>query len=322
MAPQKSERIMNLAICLLMARRFLPKTEIRSAVSGYGGLSDQAFERTFERDKDELRALGVPLETGGDDPLFPDEVGYRIRREDFELPAIEFTPAEAAALGVATRVWESATQADHTLSALAKLRAVGVDPDPGRLSALTPSVGAKEHSFEPLWQATAEATPVAFGYHGRERHVQPWAMTYRRGSWYLLGHDADAREPRTFKLVRIEPDPDGGADVRMDGPSGSFSGPGEGVIRDLLAKLEPSPPDTDAILALRDGRASALRRVGEPCDWDGPLPVGYGAYRVAYASRGDFVGDVCGFGPDALVLAPPQLRQAALRHLRAVQERA
>ena len=104
---------MNLAICLLLARRFVEKSHIRDVVEGYAGLSDVAFERTFERDKDELRAMGVPVETGSDNPLFPDEVGYRIRREDFELPPIEFTASETMVLGLATRVWESATQADQ-----------------------------------------------------------------------------------------------------------------------------------------------------------------------------------------------------------------
>jgi proteasome accessory factor B len=111
MTQHKSERIMNLAICLLMSRRYLEKTRIREIVEGYHDLSDAAFERTFERDKDELRTLGVPVETGSNDAFFPDEVGYRIRREDFELPAIDFTAAETAALGLAATVWESATQA-------------------------------------------------------------------------------------------------------------------------------------------------------------------------------------------------------------------
>ncbi|MFZ2261590.1 MAG: DNA-binding transcriptional regulator, partial [Luteococcus japonicus] len=95
MAPRKSERIVNLTICLLSARRFLPKEQIREIVEGYNGLSDANFERTFERDKDELRAMGVPVETGHNETFFDDEPGYRIRRADFEFPPVEFTPAEA-----------------------------------------------------------------------------------------------------------------------------------------------------------------------------------------------------------------------------------
>ncbi|MEZ5201177.1 MAG: DNA-binding transcriptional regulator [Micropruina glycogenica] len=183
MAPRKSERIMNLAICLLLARRFLDKNHLREVVEGYGGLSDAAFERTFERDKDDLRAMGVPVETGSNSTLFPDEIGYRIRRQDFELPPIDFTAAEATALGLASQVWGTATLAEHTVSALAKLRAAGVDPDASRLSGLSPSIGAKEAAFEPLWQATMTRTVVAFGYRGVQREVEPWILTYRRGSW-------------------------------------------------------------------------------------------------------------------------------------------
>ena len=187
---------MNLAICLLLARRFIDKAQIRQVVEGYHDLSDAAFERTFERDKDELRAMGVPIETGSNNPLFPDEAGYRIRREDFELPAIEFTPAETAALGLAATVWESATQADQAVAALAKLRAAGVEPDPERLTALAPSIGAREPAFAGVWDATTTRTPISFGYRGQQRVLEPWTMTYRQGSWYLYGLDRDKAAPR------------------------------------------------------------------------------------------------------------------------------
>src|SRR3954464_9776255 len=93
MAPRKTERIVNLTIALLVAGRYLPKSRIRELVEGYHGLSDAAFERTFERDKDELRALGVPIEVGGCDPLFEDEAGYRILPSELSLPPAQRPPA-------------------------------------------------------------------------------------------------------------------------------------------------------------------------------------------------------------------------------------
>ena len=98
------ERILNLTICLLVSGRYLPKSRIREAVEGYHDLSDAAFERTFERDKDELRSLGVPIEVGSFDPLFDDEPGYRILPSEFELPPIDLDAEEAAVVGVAARV--------------------------------------------------------------------------------------------------------------------------------------------------------------------------------------------------------------------------
>ena len=112
MTTRKTERILNLTICLLVSDRYLPKSRIREAVEGYHDLSDAAFERTFERDKDELRALGVPIEVGSFDPLFDDEPGYRIRPTEFQLPAIDLDAEEASVVGVAARVWQHAGMAE------------------------------------------------------------------------------------------------------------------------------------------------------------------------------------------------------------------
>jgi proteasome accessory factor B len=311
---RKSERVMNLAICLLLARRFVEKARIREMVEGYAGLGDAAFERTFERDKDELRSLGVPIETGSNDPFFDDELGYRIRREDFELPAIEFTPAEAAVLGLASRVWESATQADQAVTALAKLRAAGIEPDPDRIAGLTPSVSAREPAFEALWQAANSHTPVRFGYHGEQRTVEPWTLSYRNGAWYLTGHDRDRQDTRTFKVARVEPP------VTTLGRPGSVR-PATLEPTEALGRIEPAAPDAEALVAVRGDNAPALRRRGTPVPAgeipDG-LPPGFAAYRVSYGRRAELVGEVCASGPDVLVLGPEDLRAAVVAQLRAV----
>lgn len=308
MSRRKTERIMNLAICLLQARRFLDKQRIREVIEGYHGLSESAFERAFERDKDELRRLGVPVETGSNDPLFPDEVGYRIRRADFELPPIDFTPVEAAVLGLASRVWESATQADQAVSAMAKLRAAGVDPDPERVSGLTAAVGAREPAFEALWRATVERQPVRFDYRDQPRQVEPWTMTYRRGAWYLLGFDRDRGDERVFKVARA------GAAVEPIGRPGSYEVPRIDTGT-LLAKLEPAQPDSMAVVAIRGDRAPSLRRRGVAVEESDVLPPGFTSYQVPYATGGDLVGEVCSYGPDVVVLAPPELREAVIAQL-------
>lgn len=303
---------MNLTICLLLARRFIEKSHIREVVEGYHGLSDAAFERTFERDKDELRAMGVPVETGSNNPLFPDEVGYRIRRKDFELPAIEFTPAETAALGLAATVWESATQAEQAISALAKLRAAGVDPDPGRLAGLAPSIGAREPAFASVWEATVDRTPIRFSYRGEPRVVEPWAMTYRRGAWYLLGHDRERDAPRMFKVTRID------APAEPIGRPGGYRVP-EVDLDAAWERLEPRGVDAEAIVAIRPGRARDLRRRGRPVEH--PVPAGYEAFAVSYARTADFVGEVCAHGADVLVVSPRRIRRAVINQLRFIARR-
>ena len=159
MAPRKTERILNLTICLLVSGRYLPKSRIREAVEGYHDLSDAAFERTFERDKDELRALGVPIEVGSFDPLFDDEPGYRILPCEFELPPIDLDAEEAAGgrrrgPGLAAR---QHGRVDDERDRQA--RAAGVEPDTSQLAALEPSVQATEPAFEPLWNAVLRPHP-------------------------------------------------------------------------------------------------------------------------------------------------------------------
>ena len=309
MAPRKSERIMNLAICLLMARRFLDKNHIREVVEGYAGLSDAAFERTFERDKDDLRAMGVPVETGSNSPLFPDEIGYRIRRQDFELPPIDFTAAEATALGLASQVWGTATLAERTVSALAKLRAAGIDPDASRLTGTSPSIGAKESAFEPLWQATISRTAIAFGYRGVRREVEPWVLTYRRGSWYLAGLDRTRQAPRMFKLARIEDVPE------PVGKPGSYVLPDDLDLAALTRSLEPAPATAHAVVAIRGDAAPDLRRRGVPVESALPLPPGFAAWRVPYTNDRDLVTEVCGHGPAVLVLEPLEVRRQVIERL-------
>jgi predicted DNA-binding transcriptional regulator YafY len=128
-AISKVERLMNLVIALLSTRNFITAERIRETVSGYSdNASDEAFSRMFERDKNELRDLGIPLETGRVSQFDPTE-GYRINREAYALPAVELTADEAAAVAVATQLWESPELITATQGALLKLRAAGVDVD-------------------------------------------------------------------------------------------------------------------------------------------------------------------------------------------------
>ena len=132
MSKRRTERLLSIVVLLLSSRRYLTAEQIRASVSGYPD-AGESFKRMFERDKEELRELGIPLETGKSS-AFDDEIGYRIRRQDYELPEIHLTPDEAAALGIASRVWQSAELAGAAAGATLKLRAASGDIDgAGRL---------------------------------------------------------------------------------------------------------------------------------------------------------------------------------------------
>ncbi|MFT3875142.1 MAG: WYL domain-containing protein [Propioniciclava sp.] len=305
MSARKSERIMNLTICLLMARRFVEREQLRELVEGYRGLSDSAFERTFERDKEELRAMGVPVETGSNSVLFPDEIGYRIRRRDFELPEIDFDPAETAALGVASTVWGDASRGREAGAALAKLRASGLDPDADRVAGFAPTVGAREPAFDVLWEAVLRPSRVTFRYRDRDRVIEPWRMVNRKGAWYLIGLDVSRGEGRSFKVSRIESTPAlVKGEVRPADPE---------LVAAQVASLRP-PRGAEAIVAVREGTAPDLVRFARPADRE--APEGFAAWRVRLFS--DAVGQLAWYGADVIVLDPPELADAVRAHLEAV----
>ncbi|MDP9443299.1 MAG: WYL domain-containing protein, partial [Actinomycetota bacterium] len=239
MPSRKSERLMNLVICLLVARTYVTKDKIREVVEGYADQSVDAFEKMFERDKEELRDLNIPIEVGHADRAFEDEPGYRIRRDAFALPEIRFDADEAAVVGLAARVWQHASLARATSSALVKLRAGGVDVDSSALSVLEPQVAAREAAFAPLWDAVVARRPVAFTYRRpggapARRRLEPWGIVSWHGHWYAVGFDRDREEPRMFRLSRIE------GEVETDHKAAPFTVPEGTDVRALAARLGPS----------------------------------------------------------------------------------
>ena len=192
MPVRKSERLLNLLIMLLVQRRYVSKDRIREIL--YPDQGTDAFEKMFERDKEELRSLGVPIEVGSLDAYFDDEPGYRIRPDEFALPEIDLEADEASVIGVAAKVWEHARLAEVTTDAVRKLTAAGVPVDVSALDLVQPRLAAHEPAFEVFWEATHTRTPVSFGYHragqpATTRHLQPWGVVRYSGRWYLVGWD-------------------------------------------------------------------------------------------------------------------------------------
>lgn len=313
MAQPKSERLMNLVICLLVARTYVPKSRIRQIVGGYGNQSDEAFERMFERDKDELRELGIPIETGYRSPL-DDEPGYRIRRTEFELPPLTLEPDEAAVVGLAARVWQQAGLAAATSSALLKLRAAGVDTDPHAFDKVEPRVGAEDPAFWPIWQAVRDHRPVMFHYrkpssaHTELRRLEPWSVLSWQGKWYVVGHDRDRGEPRLFRLSRI-----GGA-IASAGPPGAYAVPPSEEIRTAARNLAPSGERRMARIRVREGAAYGLRRRARTAHPAGP---GWILLQIAFVDAQSLAEEVAGYGADAVVEAPDEVVRNVVELLRA-----
>ena len=315
---------MNLVIALLSSRTFITAERIRDTVYGYSdSSSDEAFSRMFERDKNELRDLGIPLETGRVSQFDPTE-GYRINRDAYALPAVELTADEAAAVAVATQLWESPELITATQGALLKLRAAGVDVDAADAgvaitsTAALPGLRGSEEVLGIVLSAIDSGRAVQFSHRPSRsdpytlRTVEPWGVVTHRGRWYLVGHDRDRDATRTFRLSRV------GAEVTAIGPPGAVTRPDGVDLREIVNRAVGQWPATGpATVWVADGRATALRRRATVV---GPRTLGGRAGAEITLDIGmldRLAREIASYGADAVALEPPSLREDVLARLRA-----
>ncbi|MER7046326.1 MULTISPECIES: helix-turn-helix transcriptional regulator [Streptomyces] len=316
MAIAKAERLMNLALCLLGTRRPLSKRELRGSIEAYlEAASDDAFNRMFERDKDDLRELGLVIETVEN---LDGETGYLARRDSNRLPPITLDAEEAAALGLAAKVWQQARLAGAASGALQKLRAAGMPEAEDAYdtqSALEPRIPVHEAAFEPLMLACRDRRPVIFDYRKataarpEQRQVEPWTLECWRGHWYLAGWDRDRGAERVFRLSRIT--------GRVRSRAGSFTAPVPDVVtvRETVESWAGETATRTALIRLRGGcgyplraRARSVRELDG--GWD-ELEIPYGHGLDAWLVE---------FGPDVVVMEPADLRADVMDRLRAVAQ--
>jgi proteasome accessory factor B len=299
------ERILNLLAFLLTAGRPVTAEEIRFTVAGYGHEGDDAFHRIFERDKDLLRRLGIPLRLVPTD-VWEVEYGYVLRGEEYALPDPGLTDEERAALWLAAQVVRVGGQAPDP-SVLFKL---GGLPPAFAGSALGADLGTLSQDLEALFGAVAEARLVAFEYHGTPRRVRPYGLAHRRGHWYLVGPQSGTEGMRAFRVDRL-------ADLRVGSQAGAFTRP-----RGFRAAA--ALPDTPWEVG-EEGMPVTVRFDPGIAWWarrqvpaDGTVeaaPDGGLLVRLQVSALEPFIGWMVGFEDAAEVLGPPEVREAFLAHL-------
>ncbi len=313
---RKSERLLNLLIMLLVQQHYVSKDRIRAIL--YPDSGRDAFEKMFERDKEELRSLGVPIEVGNIDPLFDDEPGYRVSPDEFALPDIRLAADEAAVVGLATRVWEHARLAEATTDAVRKLTALGLPLDVSALDIVEPRLSADEPAFDVFWDATQQRQAVEFDYQRPgyleplTRHLQPWGVVRHAGRWYAVGLDTDRDEERVFRLSRVV------GDARRVGAPASYDIPDGVDLRETTRRLAPPPLTVEATLLVRKGSAATLRRAAESVEQDVAGPDSESPWDRIVLRRDRLAEEVLGFGPDVFVEEPAELRDDIVARLREV----
>ncbi|MGX9348516.1 helix-turn-helix transcriptional regulator [Microbacterium sp. KNMS] len=309
------ERLMNLVVALVATEIGLTKQQILDSVSGYrqrAGARSDALDKMFERDKDDLRALGVPLETipSSTDPNDLRDARYRIPKSEYHLPEdISFSPSELAVLSLAGEVWSSGSLSAEARSGLRKIRALGIDVDEPILG-FAPRLTAHEPAFAPLQSAIEASRVVTFAYlkpgeeRARRRRLAPLALVEYEGRWHVYGRDLDADADRTFLLSRIT------GDVETTAETFDRSAR-EGAGERALAGLEEVAARQRALVEVTPGSEGALRllRRAEPA---------VQGYRVPYVDRHIFADELASYGPEVRVVEPADLREAVVERLRAV----
>lgn len=302
----KLERLLNLTAALLDTPRLLTAEEIRRRVPGYPD-NQASFKRAFERDKDDLREMGVPIELATIAGTDPPVDGYRIPKNQYYLRDPGLEPDELAALHLAA----SAVRLDglEGIEALWKLGGVVGDDGPA-----VPAMASLPTSpaLTTLFRAVAERRPVRFGYHGEERHVDPYRLDFARGRWYLSGFDHLRADERQFRLDRID------GPVHL-GEAGGYERPSTAVPG---ARLQPwQLGEGDAVVARllvdADQAAWATHHVGEDAVVE-RRPDGAVELAVPVSNRPAFRSFVLTFLDHAEVLGPAELRDEMVAWLEAL----
>jgi proteasome accessory factor B len=244
----KLQRWLDL-IAFLVGRQIPVSVEqLMEAIPAYagrwvdGGDTERlSVRRTFERDKAELRKLGIPIETVEYGINYGSEVveGYRLRRKDFylpylrlvagsgpaappggpkkyALPEVSLTPREADLAFGALREVAALPGFPFAREARSAIRKLAFDLDPGATGGdnvlYVDRPGAEEAlaRVRPLSDALLARKSVRFTYHGirsgetSSRDVLPYGLFFHRGNWYLVGLDRGREAVRVFRTGRMD----------------------------------------------------------------------------------------------------------------------
>jgi len=296
---RKIERLINLTIALLATKRYLTKSEIFRTVEGYEG-SAETKERMFERDKDDLRSLGISIDVGSFDPLFSDEAGYRIKPENYQLDLGNITPTEISLLSLAADAWQGAAFSDAVQSAVLKLSSMGVPADPIDIPGLSPKLANSSKDLEIITGAIGTSDFLSFDYLStslvsEERKIIPIALSNKSGHWYVSGVDHGVEEVRTFRLDRIQ----GAITVHKNKELFEFPSDFE------LDQIEATSAVRFAVIDVRKGKGHSLRALSTSIkdlgEWDQiKIPI----YTIAYLTA-----EILWHGEDVFVHEPADLRE-------------
>jgi predicted DNA-binding transcriptional regulator YafY len=297
------ERILNLLAFLLTVGRPATADEIRHTVAGYDQDTDEAFRRTFERDKDLLRRLGVPITLEHTD-AWEVEQGYVVAPEDYALEDPGLTEEERTALWLAASM---ARVSDGLAGPGAMFKLGGVGPTTPDTFAT--DLGLESEALGEVFGAITDRRALRFTYRGKERRLEPFGLAHRLGHWYAVGGTRDGL--RNFRVDRME-------SVIADGDAAAYEIPTDFDLTDEVPTAPWSAGDDEVVVDVAFDPESSWWARGQ---LDGSAEFDEGddgsvTARFTVGRVDAFIGWLIGFDDRAEVVGPSEVRTRFVEHVR------
>lgn len=311
----RTERLLNLVFALMGSEQPVSRASIATSIPGYDPSAGQAaFERMFERDKDELRSLGIPIRTVLD--VNGDVSGYTIERDAYALPDLHFTAAERSVLSLAASAWQNAFVRSSASAGLRKLETDSEIPARDDVSSgFVAYINSADSSLLPLLGLLRERSAVAFDYQApqadvaTERRVDPWGLIAQEGGWYLVGHDRDRGDTRAFRLSRMRSAPRSLGPIEHSAPAGTD-------LRSLIDPASRAGERVSARIRVAAGAGAGIRRLSS----DALAPDRAGELEVTTADRTALVSAVLFAGDGVEIIEPMDAREEIIDALMRVRD--
>ena len=301
MSSQKTERLINLTLALLASKRYLSKAEILRNIPGYEG-SPETKERMFERDKDDLRSLGIQIDVNNFDPLFEDEQGYLIKSDSFQFAENEFTKEELLLLTMAANLWHDSAVEIDSQNALLKIQSLSGPVENDMTTTPTLRITEDWQLLVSIFTAVQNKQILEFSYRGKKRQVKPYGLYSSNGFWYLIAFEINVI--KSFKLVRIE------GEVDLIGEKDAFEKPDNFNVGNFL-KEESNSVSLVSKLQVRKGAALSLRNKFTVKDLDSEWDL----MDIPYTNEQELLEMVLWHGTDLKLIEPAALRQLLVANL-------
>ena len=301
MSSQKTERLINLTLALLASKRYLSKAEILRNIPGYEG-SPETKERMFERDKDDLRSLGIQIDVNNFDPLFEDEQGYLIKSDSFQFAENEFTKEELLLLNMAANLWHDSAVEIDSQNALLKIQSLSGPVENDMTTTPTLRITEDWQLLVSIFTAVQNKQILEFSYRGKKRQVNPYGLYSSKGFWYLIAFEINVI--KSFKLVRIE------GEVDLIGEKDAFEKPVNFNVGNFL-KEESNSVSLVSKLQVRKGAALSLRNKFTVKDLDSEWDL----MDIPYTNEQELLEMVLWHGTDLKLIEPAALRQLLVANL-------